>query len=470
MNSAIAARAESKIADSAVRRTAQVRWPLPLVWGICALLFFAVLSFGAVEEWSISILEAGIALLLMVWAVHQTFRGEVNLQSNPLYAPGILFGAVALVQLAFNLTSYRYATLIASREYLGYGILLFLTINSITNERSAKTIIWSLSFFGFALALFAIAQDLNSNGKIYWLRSLHDGGSIFGPYVDHDHYAGLMEMLCPIPIVVSLSSLLNGGKRAVVGFAGVVMAGTIVLSQSRAGTASFLAEMGVLLALTVHRRKNGRVAATLGTICLMVSAFIAWVGTAAIWHNFAELQGGMRLAITEDGLRMFWHKPVLGWGLGTFTTVYPQFRSFYTTLFVNAAHNDYVQVLVETGIVGFAAVVWFIWAVCRSGLHNAHRWNRNWSHALGLSALVGCTGLLVHSAFDFNLQIPANACFFYFLCGVTTSTAQIPEICPRRDPEWEISGDNFRGQISRGLVGVRGSWQVLDGAKNLERE
>ena len=46
-------------------------------------------------------------------------------------------------------------------------------------------------------------------------------------------------------------------------------------------------------------------------------------------------------------------------GLGTFDVVYPAYRSFYTTLYVNAAHNDYLQVLIETGIVGFGCVVWF---------------------------------------------------------------------------------------------------------------
>jgi O-antigen ligase len=151
----------------------------------------------------------------------------------------------------------------------------------------------------------------------------------------------------------------------------------------------------------------------------------------------------MRLAILKDGLQMFWHKPILGWGLGTFTTVYPQFRTFYTNLFVNAAHNDYLQVLVETGLIGFAAVMWFIFAMYHSGLRNADGWNRNWSRALGLSALVGCTGLLIHSAFDFNLQIPANACMFYFLCGVTTVTASVPE---RLSPKGHERKD-FRGIV-----------------------
>ena len=406
--------------------------PSAVLLGICVLLFFAVLSFGAVEEWSVAILEAGLAMLFLAWAGGQVMAGELRIQPSPLYAPAVVFAAVVGAQVGFGVTAYRYASLTASFTYLGYGILLFLTCQSLTGERSTKTLLWALTVFGFALAVFAITQDLSSNGKIYWLRTLRNGGSPFGPYVNHDHYAGLMEMLAPFPIVLSLGSLFGGGKRALVGFAGIVMAGTIVLSQSRAGTASFLAEMALLLGIVLSRQKKRRMAAALGTISLLVLAFVSWLATAALWHHFKDLQDTMRLAMTKDGLRMFWHKPVLGWGVGTFTTVYPQFRSFYTTLFVNAAHNDYVQVLVETGILGFAAVVWFIVEVYRAGLRNLEGWSRDWSRALGLAALVGCTGLLVHSFFDFNLQIPANACVFYFLCAVASGTGeQAPSPFPR---------------------------------------
>jgi len=145
-------------------------------------------------------------------------------------------------------------------------------------------------------------------------------------------------MLAPIPIVLSLGSLFTGGKQVLVGFAGIVMAGTIVLSQSRAGTASFLAEMALLLGIVLSQKKGGMVAA-LGTVFVLVLAFVSWLATAALWHHFTELQDTMWLAVTKDGLRMVWHKPVLGWCLGAFTIVYPQFRSFYTNLFVNAAHR-----------------------------------------------------------------------------------------------------------------------------------
>ncbi len=66
---------------------------------------------------------------------------------------------------------------------------------------------------------------------------------------------------------------------------------------------------------------------------------------------------------------MFSHRPVWGWGLGTFPTVYPGYRSFYTNLFINEAHNDYAQLLVETGLLGFGLTLWFLVSLYRHKLH-----------------------------------------------------------------------------------------------------
>jgi O-antigen ligase len=118
---------------------------------------------------------------------------------------------------------------------------------------------------------------------------------------------------------------------------------------------------------------------------------------------------------------MFSHRPLLGWGLGTFPTVYSSYRSFYTNLFVNEAHNDYAQLLVETGLLGFALMLWFLIGLYRSGLRISRRWEFKWDGAVSLAALLGCTGILFHSFVDFNLQIPANAALFYVLCALAAS-------------------------------------------------
>jgi O-antigen ligase len=427
MNAVISLRPEPQYSSARLEGAPAPRRLSPVLCGICGLLVFAILSFGGVEQWSISVLEIGSGLLSLAWAARQLLCAEIEIQSNPLYLPAALFGLAVVLQLSLNLTAYRYATLVASLEYLAYGMILFLTAQSLVNAQCSKLVIWVFVLFGFALAMFAVTQNLSSNGKIYWVRLPRNGGAIFGPYVNRDHYAGLMEMLCPVPIVLTLGALLRGTKRILLGFAGVIMAGSIVLSQSRAGAASFFVEMALLLGLLLGTRRRTRVGAAIGSVCLMAIAFAAWFGSAELWHHFSNLQDWMRLAIFKDGLRMFWRKPILGWGLGTFTTVYPQFRSFYTNLFVNAAHNDYIQALVETGIIGFAAILWFVIATYRGGLRNLTSWRHSWSRTLGLAALIGCTGILVHSALDFNLQIPANAGVFYFLAAVTTSTASLPE-------------------------------------------
>jgi O-antigen ligase len=144
-----------------------------------------------------------------------------------------------------------------------------------------------------------------------------------------------------------------------------------------------------------------------------------------------EINGGIRLSIDRDGLRMMLKKPFLGWGLGTFPVVYPEFRSFYTTFFVNEAHNDYLQLLVETGLAGFSIAVWFLVMLFRRAAGKLENWTETATGAVTMAALLGCVGVLVHSFLDFNLQIPANAALFYVLCAIAAA-APIQESTRRR--------------------------------------
>ena len=108
----------------------------------------------------------------------------------------------------------------------------------------------------------------------------------------------------------------------------------------------------------------------------------------------------------------------------------PEFRSFYTTFFVNQAHNDYLQMLVETGLAGVSVSRSGFWCWSFEGLRpNSRIGPKPTNGAMTVAALLGCVGILVHSFFDFNLQIPANAALFYVLCaiGSLASLARIPE-------------------------------------------
>jgi O-antigen ligase len=401
------------------RESGARRWVLVL--GLCAVLIFAVLAFGAVDEWSTFIFEAGSAALFLMWAAKQMIFQQIQISKNPLYLPALLFLGLILAQIVLRRSAYGYVTKYEALKYVSYGIVLLVAAECVRDENARKVFALVMIVFGALYAFFALAQELTPNGKIFWVHSPQFHGSIYGSYVNHDHYAGLLEMLVPIPLVLSMGHLFKGGKRALVGFCAVLMASTIFLSGSRGGMIAFTLEIVLFAALTLVQRRNPGAAIGLVTVCALVLAFLIFVGRGQVLGRLGHLGPGIRLNITKDCLRMFLHRPAFGWGLGTFPTVYPSYRTFYTNLFVNEAHNDYAQLLVETGILGFGLMVWFLISLYRRGLPTSRRWEFKWDGAVSLAALLGCTGLLLHSFVDFNLQIPANAAMFYALCALAAS-------------------------------------------------
>jgi len=418
-----------------------------LVLGLLLLLAFGVLAIGAVDEWSTFAFESGAGALFLVWAGKQFFSGGVRLSKNPLYLPALVFFVLILAQIALRASAYSYVTKYEALQYVSYGIALLIASECVSGEYARKQFALGLMVFGALYAFFALAQQLSPNGKIFWFYTPRFHGSIYGSYVNHDHYAGLMEMLVPIPLVISMGHLFSGGKRALVAFCAVLMASTIFLSGSRGGMIAFVLQIVLFAALTLVRRKNPRAALGLVAVCLLVFSFLVFLGKGQVLGRLGDLGPGIRWEITKDCLKMFSHRPVWGWGLGTFPTVYPSYRSFYTNLFVNEAHNDYAQVLVETGLLGFALMLWFLITLYRRGLSNSRHWELKWDGAVSLAALLGCTGILFHSFVDFNMQIPANAALFYVLCALAASelSSQSSRSTRTRAAEAEEIGELLRG-------------------------
>jgi O-antigen ligase len=407
-----------------------------LLYGIFGLLLFGPLAFGAVEPWSILLVEVGSAALFLLWVGTQALQGEMKIRWNPVFLPMGLFGLLILSQLVFRRTAYPHDSESLALLYLSYGLLCFLAGQTLVRGSQARSLALIFSLYGAALAGFALIQGISSNGRLYWIRQPRMGGWIYGPYVNHNHYAGLMEMLIPIPLVLSLTRLASAKSRAAAAAAAAVMVGTIFLSGSRGGMMAIVAELVILAALLVKQKRGLRTAIGIGVFLALVAALLVWVGgpelskrLATAGPSHSEIPSDIRSYINRDGFRMFLKKPVLGWGLGTFPVVYPEFRTFYTNFFVNEAHNDYLQLLVEMGLLGFGTMLWFLVTVYARATRKIRNWTGEMSGAVTLACVLGLSGILVHSAVDFNLQIPANAALFYVLC---TIAAAEPFVQPAR--------------------------------------
>jgi len=411
-----------------------------ILYGTFGLLMFGPLAFGAVEPWSTFILEAGSVLLVLLWLAKQWIDDEITVLWNPLYLPMAAFGALILFQIIFHRTAYRHDTVAGAMLYCAYAMLCFLATQMLLRSSQARKVAVVLACYGAAIAAFALLQGVAPNGKIYWTRQPRMGGWIYGSYVNHNHYAGLMELLVPIPLVIALSRVAQEKERLVAGIAAAVMVGTVFLSGSRGGMLSIFVELVILAVLLLRQRKNARIAIAAGAFAVVLLSLLTWLGGKELTTRVVsissetrtEISGGMRLSIDRDTLHMFAKKPVIGWGLGTFPTIYPEFRSFYTNFFVNEAHNDYLQLLAEMGILGFGIMLWFVIVLYRRGLKKISNWTTDVSGAATLACLLAASGILVHSAFDFNLQIPANAALFYVFSSIAAAPPLLQRTKKRR--------------------------------------
>ena len=411
-----------------------------ILMGGCAVLLSAPLAFGAVESWAVFVLQASSLALLLVWAYRQWSSHQLDVTDHVLYRPMAAFFALALLQWVTGISSYRLETYKHLLLYAAYGMLAFVVSQTLRRASQFELIAQLFTVYGGVLAVFSILQGLAPNGKLYWIFALQNGGFIYGPYVNHNHYAGLMEMLTPFPLVLAATSMTSGNRKIAIAAIAALMGASIFLSGSRGGMLAFVVQMLVLGALLLRKREVGwQQPLMLGGFVVLVIIFLVWMGGNELTrrlisiHSEAreEITGGVRLTIDRDCLRMFLKRPFVGWGLGTFPTVYPQFRSFYTNFFVNEAHNDYLQLLVETGLAGLSVALWFLILVFRKAAGRMKNWTETATGCLTVAALLGCIGILVHSLLDFNLQIPANAALFFVLC-VIASGAPLQESKRRR--------------------------------------
>ncbi len=388
-----------------------------LFWGWSGLLMFGPLAFGAVQSWSFFVYQLGAITLLGLWAVRQSLSGNIHVSSSPLFLPAALFGVLVLLQLSAGLSAYRYMTHAAALEYGLYAIMMFLATQILRLPERRMLLMQILVFFAAAISAFALVYAVAGNGKLYWFYPVSEGSKMFGPYVNRNHFAGLMEMLLPMALVLSFSKRVHPVTRATYLLCVFLIAAAVTMSKSRAGVLIVGMELLVIVLMVLPKgTKNSRLALR----SLAVLGVIVFVAAGVASNFMAKFHSDdlIRIGTTMDSLKMFKAHPFAGWGLGTFPYVYPQYRSYFSWYFINHAHNDYAELLVETGAAGIALMLWFLSVVFTQGWSRCSGWRSQEEPAFQLAGLLGIAGLLVHSLVDYNLHIPANAVFLFALCAV----------------------------------------------------
>ena len=394
--------------------------------GICVLVAFAVLAHGAVEPWSEAVLEIGAAVLLLVWAVDALTNSESKMIWNPLLWPLLGLWLVAAFQLTFRLTAVPFLTRIELLKYSALLALFFLCVQSYRTRAQWRNFVWFLLSLGFAVSLFAILQHFTFNGKLYWFRELKYGGIPFGPYVNRNHFAGLMELLIPPGLAIQILGAERRDQLPLVTLFTLLPIGALFLSASRGGIIGLVVEVVFLVIVIVARRREKSVLVAGALILALAAILVSWLGIGRALDRFAsykklEASEGRRAEMLHDSLRIYRDHPILGTGVGTLQEVFPLYETVYDGLVVNHSHNDYAEALAETGSIGglcglafLVLLFWKSWKILKVEADPQ-------SFAYHTGALVACLGLLVHAGVDFNFHIPSNALIFLLQSALATS-------------------------------------------------
>ena len=282
-----------------------------------------------------------------------------------------------------------------------------------------------------ALAVFALLQAATWNGKLYWVRPLLvSGARAFGPYVNPNHFAGVMELAVPWLAGYAWATFrqARSDTRASRFIFLVELAGIYVIAALAAASRSGVVLIGLTLTVVVVVGAQTRRSRWL----IIGGAAVVWAAGAFVlmgtklqerFGQYLEDAGaglivGNREITWASSLSMFGDFPVTGLGFGAFRELFPRYMPSGAAKFLYEAHNDYLEVMVEGGIVATILLLWLAWgfwsrvpAAVRSSSSNRISTSR-----LGLA--LGVASLTVHAFIDFNHQIPANALLFVTACAM----------------------------------------------------
>jgi O-antigen ligase len=431
---------------------------------ICVAIILSALAYGTVHYWALALFFLGAVTMLILWVIDSWNLGSLRISRNALQLPllGMFFlGVVQLlpfrtntsnsaVPLVKSLSLDPYATRLILVQVAALFIYFAATLVFTDTPKRLRLLVRTIIMFGFFMAIFGLTQSFTSPNKLFWMREMVQSVP-FGPFINRHHFAGYMELALALPLGLLFSGAVAKEKRLIYLFVAGLMGVALVMTNSRGGIVSMIAEIlfiAATMGLRRSRRKKGsshhkgglRSAAVKAGLALgLVAALFIGVVSLGGEEALSRLVGSVNSEDPTTGRAHFWDvtldiiktHPFMGTGLGAFGVVYTGYDTRNGLFRLEQAHNDYLQVLSDGGIIGAALGLFFVISLFRMGF--ARRESRDeFRRGVATGALAGCFAVLVHSFFDFTLHTPSNALLFLILAALATMNGRVEDVQTRR--------------------------------------
>jgi O-antigen ligase len=443
---------------------------------LAVVLVGTALDFGGVQPLAYSLMEVVLFAALLAVMVQETWHGRLSvpvpvwpvlfvawagLELIPLPA-GLVHAleparfrapaAVGVPEPAWQTLSIdHHATLLGWIRLLAYLAAFAIAARVFDSKSRRSLLVRALIGIGIFEAAYGSVEYLTGWEKIFTYSKQYYTGMATGTYINHNHYGGLLELTLPFLVGLILyyfqiwhdnrrrgasrrdqSGASAGFQALIYMFLLLVMLVGLLFSRSRGAILGAIVSLLLIALLAQLRvRRKTWLLGLFGFLALSVS-YGLWIGLDPVLSRFEELGLGnqsfstaTRLSFSRDALGIIHDYPWTGTGLGTFAAAFRHYQTGWVTYFVDHAHNDYVEFAAETGWIGaallFLPIVYLLVKMAIAFLYDSRRYRP--------AILLGCVGsilaILIHSATDFNLQVPANALIVAVVLGIGYKAACI---------------------------------------------
>jgi O-antigen ligase len=329
--------------------------------------------------------------------------------------------------------------LIALRDLLVLAVFLSVMLLC-TNKFRINALLWVFSIAGIVHAVAGYSAWINDEHLVD-LKAI-DGhfDAMQGLFVNRNHFAGFL-IICSLgslaPLIyqvyqlrsLSLTKKIIGfvSSSAIVHFA-ILASFTfcIVMSESRAGFAGLLIIVAALVfgitasnSSTNDSRFMDRY--LVKTLIFLSVCMFALLGAVLLGDGVVERFSSSSSILGERPLQWLitlsaiFERPIMGYGGGSYATVFEIFRDGYTLreIIYDQAHNEYLHLMLEQGVVGLGFFVGILIVALAALRKSMSRTRSRFRHALLLAVLACFWAVIFQSLFDFNLQIVRIRIFFF---------------------------------------------------------
>ena len=427
---------------------------------ICVAIVLSALAYGTVHYWALELFNLGALTIIVLWVVDGwnlgAFRVSRSLLQFPLLGALVLGivqllpfrgggnNALAATSLTRTLSLDPYSTRLVLVQLSSLLIYFAATLVYTDTPHRLRLLARTIIIFGCCLAIFGLTQSIASPTRVYWIRELTQSTS-FGPFINRHHFAGYMELTISLPLGLLFANAVEKEKRLLYLFAAGLMGVALVMTGSRGGIIGLIAQiLFFAVATSVKRGKQAKkekakssrirsygIRAGLA-VALMVGLF---VGVALLGsESLTRIIDSVNTDDPTTGRAHFWSvtveiikkHPIVGTGLGAFGVVYSRYDSRNGLYRLEQAHNDYLQVLSDGGIIGAGLALFFVTVLFRKAFSRSNSQD-DFRRGIAISALGGCFAVLVHSFFDFTLHTTSNALLFLVLAALATLNGRVEE-------------------------------------------